>query len=180
MCAWAHAPNSSLQRFDQSPWLKDSPSNWNQFFTFDLWQYWAMCMIYHWAMSPALWNHLLNARLPQPYAVSGSLRPWCLHALMPSTSLCLDASCLKNCIFNTSLQVTATKSYLLITFFSFGSFVYLVSFWGETTIHWVNGSLAACGSVPSELFLIVLCLYSETIWDLLAWVCAGKASLLPK
>lgn len=158
MCAWAHAPNSSLQRFDQSPWLKDSPSNWNQFFTFDLWQYWAMCMIYHWAMSPALWNHLLNARLPQPYAVSGSLRPWCLHALMPSTSLCLDASCLKNCIFNTSLQVTATKSYLLITFF-----FWVLCLFGELLRRNYNslGEWESCGlwqcpfwAVPNRTLLV--------------------------
>jgi hypothetical protein len=34
----------------------------------------AMQMIYHWAMSPALWNHFLNARLPQPYGVFRPLR----------------------------------------------------------------------------------------------------------
>lgn len=53
--------------------------------------------------------------------------------------------------------------------FSFGFFVCLESFWGETVIHWVNGSLVACGSIPLELFLIVRSLYaepqSETCWS---------------
>lgn len=53
--------------------------------------------------------------------------------------------------------------------FSFGFFVCLESFWGETVIHWVNGSLVACGSIPLELFLIVRGLYaepqSETCWS---------------